>query len=57
MSVLTILLAPQNRSTAVNYVGIDLHKKTIVLCVMNQDRKVIHRRTFACCDVAAITPF
>jgi transposase len=41
----------------VNYVGIDLHKKTIVLCVMNQDRKVTHRRTFACGDVEAIVAF
>ena len=39
------------------YVGIDLHKKTIVLCVMNQDRKVIHRRSFACCEVEAIVAF
>ena len=31
-----------------NYVGIDLHKKIIVLCVMNQDRKVLARKTFAC---------
>jgi transposase len=38
----------------VNYVGIDLHKKTIVTCVMNQDRKVTHRRTFACCQIEAI---
>jgi transposase len=41
----------------VNYVGIDLHKKTIVLCVMNQDRKVIHRRTFARGEVEAIVAF
>jgi transposase len=41
----------------VNYVGIDLHKKTIVLCVMNQDLKVTHRRTFACCDTEAILTF
>lgn len=40
-----------------NYVGIDLHKKTIVLCVMNQDRKVIHRKTFACCQTEAILDF
>ena len=40
-----------------NYVGVDLHKKTIVLCVMNQDRKVTHRRTFACCEVEAIVAF
>ncbi len=37
-----------------NYVGIDLHKKTIVLCVMNQDLKVITRRTLACCQTEAI---
>jgi transposase len=41
----------------VNYVGIDLHKKTIVLCVMNQDRKVTHRRTFACGQAEAIVAF
>jgi transposase len=41
----------------VNYVGIDLHKKTIVLCVMNQDRKVTGRKTFACCEAEAILAF
>jgi transposase len=41
----------------VNYVGIDLHKKTIVTCVMNQDRKVTARRTFACQDTQAILAF
>jgi transposase len=41
----------------VNHVGIDLHKKIIVLCVMNQDRKVLHRRSFACGDVEAIVAF
>ena len=40
-----------------NYVGIDLHKKTIVVCVMDQDRKVLGRRTFACCDAQAILDF
>ena len=40
-----------------NYVGVDLHKKTIVLCVMDQDRKVTHRKTFACCEVDAIVAF
>jgi transposase len=40
-----------------NYVGIDLHKKIIVVCVMNQDRKVTHRRTFSCGDVEAIVAF
>jgi transposase len=40
-----------------NYVGIDLHKKTIVLCVMNQDLKVLQRRTLACCGVETIVAF
>jgi transposase len=40
-----------------NFVGVDLHKKTIVLCVMDQDRKIIHRRSFACGDVESITAF
>jgi transposase len=40
-----------------NYVGIDLHKKTIVLCVLDQDRKVTHRRTFACGQVEALRDF
>lgn len=40
-----------------NYVGIDLHKKTIVACVMDQGRKVIRRRTLACCETDAIRDF
>ena len=40
-----------------NYVGIDLHKKTIVICVMDQDRKVTARRTFACSQAAEIKGF
>jgi len=40
-----------------NSVGVDLHKKTIVLCVMDQDRKITHRRSFPCCDVESITAF
>ena len=33
------------------FVGIDLHKQTIVLCVVGQDRKVLDRQTFHCADV------
>jgi transposase len=40
-----------------NYVGIDLHKNSIVTCVMIQDRKVTHRRTFACGQPEAIHGF
>ena len=40
-----------------NYVGIDLHKKTIVLCALDRDRRVVARRTFACGDPDAILDF
>jgi transposase len=40
-----------------NYVGIDLHKNSIVLCVINQDLKVRTRRTFACVQTEAIRDF
>lgn len=39
------------------YVGIDLHKKTIVICVVNKDRKVLERKTFLCIDVKGIKLF
>jgi transposase len=41
----------------VHYVGVDLHKKTIVLCVMNQDLKVLKRPYFACSDSDKIVAF
>jgi transposase len=40
-----------------NYVGVDLHKKTIVLCVMNQDLKVLHRKSFPCCQTEPVLEF
>jgi transposase len=40
-----------------NYVGIDLHKKTIVSCVLNQDRKLLASRTFGCQQTDAIRDF
>jgi len=39
------------------YVGIDLHKKTIVLCVVDKERKVLERKRFACLDVKGITAY
>lgn len=39
------------------YVGIDLHKKTIVLCVVDKDRKVLQRQRFHCADVAGIAAY
>lgn len=39
------------------FVGIDLHKKTITVCVVNQERVVIQRKTFACSDTERIRRF
>lgn len=39
------------------YVGIDLHKKTISLCVVNQERTVLHRKNFACAQPERIRDF
>ena len=36
------------------YVGIDLHKQTIAVCVVNQERKVLGRKSFLCRDAAGI---
>jgi transposase len=41
----------------VKYVGIDLHKKVISLCVVGKDRKVLVRKTFRCDDTAGILTF
>jgi transposase len=39
------------------YVGIDLHKQTIVLCVVDKERTVLQRKRFACRDVAGIEAY
>jgi transposase len=40
-----------------NFVGIDLHKKTISVCVVNQERKVLKRATLACVEPHHIVTF
>lgn len=39
------------------YVGIDLHKKSITVCVVDAARAKLTTRQFACCDVARILDF
>jgi transposase len=39
------------------YVGIDLHKKTIVLCVVDKDRKVLERQRFLCANTECIKAY
>ncbi len=38
-------------------VGIDLHKKTISLCLVNQERDIVDRRRFCCCQPKHIVGF
>lgn len=40
-----------------NCVGIDLHKKSITLCVVNQERRVLTRRKFYCQEPDRIVAF
>lgn len=40
-----------------NFIGIDLHKKTISVCVMNQERKVLRRQTLLCAEPKPIVAF
>lgn len=39
------------------FVGIDLHKKSITVCVVNQERAIVQRRTLACVESDAIRQF
>lgn len=40
-----------------NFVGIDLHKKTISVCVVDQQRKVLQRKQFFCVETERIVQF
>ena len=40
-----------------NFIGIDLHKKTISVCVMNQGRIVLKRQTLKCAEPDQIVAF
>ncbi len=40
-----------------NYAGIDLHKETITVCVMNQERKIVVEKKLRCCDEERILSF
>jgi len=39
------------------YAGIDLHKKTITVCVVNQERQVVHNRRLYCSEPDTILQF
>ena len=40
-----------------NFIGVDLHKKSITVCVMDQNRKVLARRTINCKGTTEIVDF
>jgi transposase len=40
-----------------NFVGVDLHKKTISVCVVDQERKVVNRRQLYCSQPGRIVAF
>lgn len=40
-----------------NFVGIDLHKKSITVCVVNQGREILERAKLMCDDPASIEAF
>jgi predicted NBD/HSP70 family sugar kinase len=40
-----------------NYVGIDLHKKTISICVVDKERTVVDRKRFDCREPERIAGF
>lgn len=53
-------LNPSNlhkQENPMKYVGIDLHKKTIVLCVVDKDRKVLERQRFLCANTERIKAY
>src|SRR5271165_4548618 len=40
-----------------NFIGVDLHKKSITVCVMDQSRKVLARKTIDCKETNEIVDF
>ena len=44
-----------NKHSAVKYVGVDLHKKLIVICVVDQDRRVVSTARFTNSDTTRLT--
>lgn len=45
------------KENTMNFVGIDLHKKTITVCVVGQARRIVDRRQFFCCQPERIEAY
>src|SRR5271157_4210449 len=48
---------PQTRSFAMSFIGVDLHEKSITICVMDEKRKILARKTVACTQTDEILEF
>src|SRR5208337_1264838 len=48
---------PQTRRPAMNFIGVDLHKKSITICVMDEKRKILARKTLPCTQTNEIVEF
>jgi hypothetical protein len=40
-----------------NFIGVDMHKRPFSVCVMDQNRKVLARKTIACNETDEIVDF
>ena len=40
-----------------NFIGVDLHKKSITVCVVDQNRNVLARKTINCKETNEIVEF
>jgi transposase len=45
------------KEQAMKFVGIDLHKQTIVICVVNQEKKVLQRKRLLCVQTELIRDY
>ncbi len=45
------------KENAMNSVGIDLHKKTISICVVGAQRRILDRRRLFCCEADRIVRY
>ena len=48
---------PQKKGITMKFVGVDLHKQTIRLCVCDQKRTVLERKRLTCRDDRGIHSF
>lgn len=54
---LVLFMFPQKKGTTMKFIGIDLHKQTISICVVDQNRTVLERKRLRCADEDSIRVF